>query len=475
MHIALTAILALLCIFLAWQLARQRRANALLGENCRELKTEEEGVFDFLRGLGEAFGGGTEHRRLHRLIVEGAARILKAHGGALYLVDRSGEYLTPAYISRTCAPLVKIPEHIINQAAANPVAMESYLRLQSIHPGDGALARIWEEGGARLFTFADPELQGLAGKGQQPTSALVGRLAYRDKTLGVLAVVNGPMSAVFHPEDLVVFKAIAEQSGFALFTEAVYLEAGEKRRLDTDLRTAREIQSILLPSSAPEVPGYEISGLNIPARHVSGDYFDYIRIDEHRWGIVISDVSGKGIPAALITGMCRSVLRVAALDSVSPAAVLQQVNRRLYPDIKEDMFISMLYLVMNTRTNEIKIARAGHDPPLLFRAGTREVAQLSPPGMAVGIDSGGVFDRIISEETVRLSSGDGLLLYTDGATEALDRRDAEFGLVRLTQAVQANAPKGAEATVKNIAGELREFAGNAPQHDDITLIFIRKS
>lgn len=475
MQTALLAILALLCAFLAWQLTHQRRAITLLRENCRELQTEEEGVFDFLRGLGEAFGGGTEHRQLHRLIVESAARILKAHGGALYLVDRSGEYLTPAYISRICAPLVKIPEHIREQAAANPVAMESYLRLQSVHPGDGALARIWKEGGARLFTFADPELTGLAGKGQQPTSALVGCLTYRDKTLGVLAVVNGPMSATFHPEDLIVFKAITEQSGFALFTEAVYLEAGEKRRLDTDLRTAREIQSILLPSSAPEVPGYEIGGLNIPARYVSGDYFDYIRIDEHRWGIVISDVSGKGIPAALITGMCRSVLRVAALDSVSPAAVLQQVNRRLYPDIKEDMFISMLYLVMNIRTNEIKIARAGHDPPLLFRADTREVTQLNPPGMAVGIDSGGVFDRVISEETVTLAEGDGLLLYTDGATEALDRQDSEFGLVRLTQAVQTNAAKGAAATVKNIAGELREFAGNTPQHDDITLIFIRKS
>jgi len=475
MQTALLVILALLCGFFAWQSARQRRAIATLRDDCRELQTEEEGVFDFLRGLGEAFGGGAEHRQLHRLIVESAARILKAHGGALYLVDRSGDSLTPAFISRSCAPLVKIPDHIRQQAAANPVAMESYLRLQSIQPGEGALARVWKEGGARLFTFADAELTGLTNEGQQTTSALVGCLTYREKILGVLAVVNGPMSSVFGFEDLIVFRAIAEQSGFALFTEAVYLEAGEKRRLDSDLRTAREIQSILLPSSAPEIAGYEIGGLNIPARYVSGDYFDYIRIDEHRWGIAIADVSGKGIPAALITGMCRSVLRVAATESISPTAVLQQVNRRLYPDIKEDMFISMLYLVINTRNNEIQIARAGHDPPLLFRAGGREVTQINPPGLAVGIDSGGVFDRVLREETVRLESGDGILLYTDGVTEALDRHDTEFGSVRLTQAVQANADKGAVTTVRTIADDLREFAGNAPQHDDITLIFIRKS
>ena len=474
MEIALLAGLALLSGYLAWQVARHRRAIRMLRHDWRALQVEEEGVFDFLHGLGEAFGKGAGRRELHRLIVESAVRILKAHGGALYLADRSGEFLSPAYISRTCAPLLKVPEHIRQQASANPVAMESFLRLQPVRPGDGALGRIWKEGGARLFDFSEPELTGLAAEGQQPSSTLVACLTYRDKTLGVLAVVNGPMSSTFQQDDLAVFKAIAEQSAFALFSEAVYLEASEKRRLDSDLETAREIQGILLPSAAPDVTGYEVSGLNIPARSVSGDYFDYLRIDDDHWGIAIADVSGKGIPAALITGMCRSVLRGTVPGCVSPVEALRQVNRRLYPDIKEDMFISMLYLVVNTRSNDVKVARAGHDPPLLFRAAGREVTQLCPPGMAVGIDSGSVFDRVVVEETVTLAPGDGLLLYTDGATEALDRHDSEFGLARLIQTVQANTPKGAAATVQNIADELREFAGDVPQHDDITLISIRK-
>jgi sigma-B regulation protein RsbU (phosphoserine phosphatase) len=290
----------------------------------------------------------------------------------------------------------------------------------------------------------------------------------------VLAVVNGPMSSTFGPDDLAVFKAIAEQSAFALYSEAVYLEAGEKRRLDSDLQTARDIQSILLPAESPRIAGYEVSGLNIPARQVSGDYFDYLQIDEHRWGIVIADVSGKGIPAALITGMCRSLVRSAAQTSTSPAEVLRAVNRRLYPDIKQDMFVSMLYLVVDTRNSDVTVARAGHDPPLLYRAAGREIIPLRTPGMAVGIDSGEVFDRVTDEQTVTLAPGDGILLYTDGATEALDAHGSEFGLARLTQAVQVNAPKGAAATVANIASELREFAGSSAQYDDITLISIRK-
>ncbi len=472
---ALLIVFILISAFLAWRIGLQRRALRRLGREWRELQTEEERVFDFLHGLGEAFGGSGGRRELHRLIVESAARILDAHGGALYLADRSGQFLTPSYISRTCAPLVRVPEHIQTQAAANPVAMESFLRLQSVRPGEGALASVWQEGGAQLFNFDDPALAGLAGEGQRATSALVACLAYRDKTLGVLAVVNGPMASAFGPEDLAVFKAIAGQSAFALFSEAVYLEAGEKKRLDSDIQTARDIQSILLPARSPDIAGYEISGLNIPARHVSGDYFDYLRIDEHRWGIVIADVSGKGIPAALITGMCRTMMRGAAPGCPSAAEALRRVNRQLYPDIKEDMFVSMLYVILDTRSGDITMARAGHDPPLLYRAAGREVAPLLPPGMAAGVDSGDVFDRVVSDETVTLARGDGILLYTDGATEALDRHDAEFGVARLTQAVQANAPKGAEATVRNIADELREFAGETPQYDDITLISIFKS
>ena len=471
---ALLIVFVLLSAYLAWRVASQRRALRSLGREWRELQTEEERVFDFLHGLGEAFGGSGGRRELHRLIVESAVRILEAHGGALYLADRSGQFLSPSYISRACAPLVKVPEHIRAQAAANPVAMESFLRLQPVHPGDGALARVWKEGGAHLFTHEDPELSGLAGDGQRTTSALVGCLAYRDKTLGVLAVVNGPMGSAFRPDELAVFKAIADQSAFALFSEAVYLEAGEKKRLDSDIETAREIQSILLPARAPAVAGFQIDGLNIPARHVSGDYFDYVQVDEHRWGIVIADVSGKGIPAALITGMCRTLLRGAAPGCPSAAETLRRVNRQLYPDIKEDMFVSMLYLVLDTRSGDITMARAGHDPPLLYRAAGREVTPLSPPGLAAGVDSGDVFDRVVNDETVTLAPGDGILLYTDGATEALDRHDAEFGVARLTQAVQANAPKGAAATVANIAEELREFAGDAPQYDDITLISIFK-
>lgn len=438
------------------------------------IQVEESRVFDFLHGLGEAFSEGARSSQLHRFIVEGAIRILEARGGCLYLVDRSDSLLVPAFVSSGCPPLVGVPARILEQAATMPIALESYLRLHSINREDSILGSVWNSGRPRLLSVA--ELNSLNGSESsvRAYSAVAAPLIYRRKTLGILAIANGPLSTPFTQSDLDVFGTITEQSAFALYNEIIYLEAGEKKRLQHDLEIAREIQGILLPSSPPSISGYEISALNIPARYVSGDYYDYITVDEHRIGIAIADVSGKGVPASLIMAMCRSVIRSQAPDTLSSAEVLRRVNNQLYPDIKEDMFISMAYLILDTKQGSVTLARAGHDAPLLYRADSQAVEKLTPKGMALGIDSGEVFDRVCADFSFRLNPNDCLLLYTDGATEALEETGQEFGMPRLIQGLQASAVEGATGVVKRITEDLKGFAGNYPQHDDITLIAIRK-
>jgi sigma-B regulation protein RsbU (phosphoserine phosphatase) len=244
--------------------------------------------------------------------------------------------------------------------------------------------------------------------------------------------------------------------------------------MDHDLQIAREIQKILLPSDAPDLPGFEISGLNLPARTLSGDYFDYLVVDDDHLGIAIADVSGKGVPASLIMAMCRSAVRSQSHGHLSPSAVLRAVNRQLYPDMKEDMFISMAYVVMNRHTGEALLARAGHDAPLFYHAETARVERLNPKGMAVGIDSGGVFDRFCNDFSFRFGQGDLLLLYTDGLTEALDAEGDEFGVERLTGELLESAPTGAVETLHRLARSVQTFSVGQPQHDDITLIALRK-
>jgi sigma-B regulation protein RsbU (phosphoserine phosphatase) len=154
--------------------------------------------------------------------------------------------------------------------------------------------------------------------------------------------------------------------------------------------------------------------------------------------------------------------------------VLHRVNRQLYPDIKEDMFISMVYMILDAHESDIRMARAGHDPPLLYRAATGKVESLNPKGMALGIDSGEVFDRVCADFEFRLEPGDYALLYTDGATEALDAEGEEFGTERLVRSLQSAATGSAAHVIQRLTEDLKTFVGNYPQHDDITLIAIRK-
>jgi sigma-B regulation protein RsbU (phosphoserine phosphatase) len=469
----------LLAALVGWWITGRTQARRVraLERSKEEIQVEETLVFDFLHGLGEAFTETIRPNDLHRLIVEGATRILDAHGGALYLADRSGTKLVPAFISKGCPPLVEVPPHILQQAAATPIALESFLRLHSVLPGEGIIGRTWQAGQPVYLNELSeaPELAKLHDTSLATASVMVAPLLYGKQNMGVLALGNGPMGAPFTQSDFVVFKSISEQSAFALYNAIIYSEANEKKRLDHDLEIARDIQRILLPAEAPAINGFEISGINVPARQVSGDYFDYIKIDDERLGVAIADVSGKGVPASLIMAICRSVLRSQAAQNTSPSDVLKKVNRQLYPDIKEDMFISMAYLILDHARNGVTLSRAGHDAPLLYKRETQAVTPLKPPGLVLGIDSGSVFDRMTNDFNVPLERGDVLVLYTDGVTEALDTEGFEFGIDRTIQSVRASAVDSASAVVTRVIEDVRNFSGAQPQNDDITLIAIRKT
>ncbi len=420
---------------------RQERRIVGLEKARDRIELEESRVFDFFHGLGAAVSEDTRPHDLHRLIVEGAIRILDGTSGAVYLAEKKSEQLRPEFVSKGCPMFVEL------------------------------IATAWKEGEPLLLND-DPRL-GREGP-LRPASAMVSPLIYGAQKLGLLVVSRKAGNDPFPASSFAIFKCIAEQSAFALYNAFIFAEAAEKKRLDQDLQVAHEIQRILLPTNAPDVAGYQISGINIPARQVSGDYYDYIDIDEQHCGVAIADVSGKGVPASLIMAMCRSVLRSKAAGQHSSALVLQQVNEQLFPDIREDMFISMAYAVLDRESPAITLCRAGHDAPLLYSAREKTISKINPPGMALGIDSGGVFNRVTADFSLTLEPNDCLILYTDGVTEALDKHGMEFGMENMIQSILSSASEGAARIVSKLTDDLHEFVGAYPQHDDITLIVIRK-
>ena len=433
-------------------------------------------MFTFLNELGSSIENDPSPAVLSRTIVDGAIGVVAARGGAIYFLSDDGGFLNPSYLSEDCPPLVAVPDNVRKKADLDPRALESHLRLARVAMGEGLLGYCMDQGEAMQISdiAAHSSSQSAPEVYSDKVSALLAPLRHAGKALGILVVARRHEDGDFSANDFLVFRSLTEQSSFAIGNAKVHREAHEKRAMEHELRNAREVQRILLPQVDPVVNGFRISGTNLPARIISGDYYDYIEVAEGFFGIVIADVSGKGVPAGLLMAMCRSALRSVAPGEMSPSKVLSLVNRQLFPDIREDMFISMAYGILNAETGKLVLSRAGHDPALCYRMCTGTVETLRSPGLALGVDSGSVFERVTRDQEVELSPGDCVLFYTDGVKEALDANDEEFGVDRMSAAFKDAAPSGATEVLRRMQDELRDFTGDGPQMDDITLVVMER-
>ena len=251
------------------------------------------------------------------------------------------------------------------------------------------------------------------------------------------------------------------------------VEARERLTRERDLRVAHEVQQHLLPSVYPDIGEVEIDTLYTPSRLVGGDYYDCFQVGERRWGFAVADVSGKGTAAALMMASCRTALRVKAQGGWDPATVLRMVNFIVQPDMPKSMFISATYGILDLDTRTFAFCRAGHEPTLLVRAGTGEVQELCPSGMALGLDPGGLFDEGLEEATVALAPQDLLVLFTDGITETANPEGEEFGRQRLAAVLRESRHLPLPEIRQQVDRALETFAFNAPAADDRTLLLLR--
>ncbi len=443
-----------------------------------DILSEELRMFDFLHQLGEVTGRDARNRQLYKEIVEGFNKVLRADGGALYLLSEDEQSLIPQYMSPNCPALIGLPEDVKERSKIDARVLESHLRLAKVSVNEGVLGAAMLTGEPLLIenVKSHESFREATVNYDEEITALLSPLKYGGRNLGVVAIVRNLDNRIgaFTDNDFQVFRTVSEQSAFAMGNALIHSELVEKRKLEAEVRTASEVQNILLPSRDPDIPGFRVCGKNTPARMISGDYFDYIDLGNESTGIVIADVTGKGVPAGLLMVMCRSVMRLIAKAVKTPSAALALLNRQLFPDVREDMFVSLAYVILKHGEGGITLSRAGHDAPLMFHAKTGDVDTIKPPGLAIGIDEGEVFERVTKEISLTMERGDCLLLYTDGVCEAVNTQEEEYGKQRLIDIFHKMAPRGAEAVVESIQASVMAFAGEEPQMDDITLIVIEK-
>jgi serine phosphatase RsbU (regulator of sigma subunit) len=262
--------------------------------------------------------------------------------------------------------------------------------------------------------------------------------------------------------------------------EDLLREAAEKKRLEEELRIAREIQMSLLPQGPLAMPGLSVSALCVPAREVGGDYYDFLPLDDRRVGVLIADVSGKGTSAALYMAELKGLMLSLSRIHTSPRELMMTANRIIANNLDARSFITMTYAVLDLSTRTMTYARAGHTPLMRVpngngQAGRRETQVLVPDGLVLGLklDDGEMFDRLLVEQTTPLDVGDLFVLFTDGISEAMNADDDCFGEARLARLLEEHADLPADELRERILRDVEAFAGGAPQHDDMTMILLK--
>jgi serine phosphatase RsbU (regulator of sigma subunit)/putative methionine-R-sulfoxide reductase with GAF domain len=265
---------------------------------------------------------------------------------------------------------------------------------------------------------------------------------------------------------------IAHQAALAIESVEIESERDLRARLAQELNIGRTIQASLLPRGTPHVAGFDLAALWRPALQVAGDFYDFIPLLDENWGIVVADVSDKGVPAAIYMTLARTIIRAIGLGRATrrtPHQVLERANEIIMSDASTDMFVTAFYAMLDPQRCLLRYAVAGHCPPLLVRAGDCSSTWLSGKGLALG-----VLESIeLEEHEVIMQAGDVVVFYTDGVTEATNADDELFGQERLREAVCHAGPMGAQDLLAHIVNVVDGFAGRHEQVDDLTLVVLR--
>jgi anti-anti-sigma factor len=250
----------------------------------------------------------------------------------------------------------------------------------------------------------------------------------------------------------------------------------EQEKMQKEIEVAKQIQQSLLPRRRPEISGYDIAPLYQAAAEVGGDYYDFVQVDDDTIGVVVADVSGKGVPGSLVMTMIRTALRMEARGNRNASDVMAKMNAFVTDDMKKGMFVTMFYVILDSKNRVISYASAGHNPMILYRHETKETFFLNPRGFPVGISlpDETLFRRSISLEKIRLKKDDMLVIYTDGVTEAMNERREQYGEERLLEMVRTYGHMLPEQFIERLDNDITTFTAGYPQNDDITVVAVKE-
>ncbi|MBL7998930.1 MAG: SpoIIE family protein phosphatase, partial [Candidatus Kapabacteria bacterium] len=293
----------------------------------------------------------------------------------------------------------------------------------------------------------------------------------KDELIGVIAVGKKESGKAFSKDDLDLLLTIASQSAIAFENARLHDSEVQKQKLDDSLALARRIQQGLLPTASVTVEGLDVAGVSIPAEVVGGDFYDLIKISPDRLLVVVGDVSGKGISAALYMSKIQGMLQLAAHSFDSPKEMLIHVNRHIFDGLERNAFVTMALALFDTSAGTVNVVRAGHTKPLL--ANGSNVEFLQSKGLGVGLSKGDLFGKCLEEITLPLSQGMTYVLYSDGLNEAVNEQREQFGTDVMCNVVSVFKQFPAKTVQQNLVKSVNDFRGAADLFDDLTVVVVK--
>ncbi len=415
--------------------------NALLYEETERRSLEKEVLLEISRTLSAPL----DLDEVLEAIFRSLRQVVRYDAAAIYLVSRSSQRLE------------------LVRDAGYPEGSDEAFRLSV---GEGIVGWVAKTGEAVIVPDVRRDRRYVSARAST-RSELAAPLVLEGRTIGVFNLESDREDA-YHGGHLEMLAVFAAQAAVSIERTRLTRELLDRRRLEKELAIAREIQASFLPKRAPEVPGFDLAGATQPHDEVGGDYFDFIRVSDTRLGIAIADVSGKGIPAALIMAGFRMSLLAEIRNEFTMRAVMRKVNSLLYESTERDRFVTLFYGVLDWKNRSLSFSNAGHNPPLLLRADGR-VQYLLEGGVALGV----LPDARYEERPLALQPGDVLLLYTDGVSEAESPTGEQYGTRRLEQCLKRVADGSAHEILKGVVDEVTAYAGEHGMNDDLTLVVVK--
>jgi phosphoserine phosphatase RsbU/P len=422
----------------------------------KKIELTAEIKYQLLRDISHKIRDTLELDRILNLLLDLLSQIIEYDAAGIFILSEDLEH--PDYHF----PNQKIAGIATRGYAGHPVESDEMLS-----QGKGIIGYVISSKESIILEDVRKDKRYVIGR-QETLSEVAVPIIKNEKAIGALDVESDKLSAFDHTH-LEILQFFTDAAAISLEKAILHQQILEKKKLEEQIRIAKDVQSSLLPAHAPEIEGYELAGICIPTYDIGGDYYDYIKLDENNLAIIIADVSGDGIPAALIMAAFRAMFRNQLKLIKEPAEIMNLLNQQIPEVSRKRDFITAFYGKLNYREHKFTFTNSGQNPPVLLRVnGQMELLEAGGPSLNILRDA-----KFISSE-VNLAPGDQIIFYTDGVTEVFNLEAKEFGFDKLKEIILKLKDASAAAIINEIVSATKNFSGSKLFRDDFTLVVLKR-